>query len=246
MLASAAGISKTMHCDPNNVMDTIPVDICCKTIITASWKHALTPYERTSLPIYNLSSGELVKLTVKQLLDIGITGICSQVPIGKMMLLPSGGVTLCKPYNLIRTFFLQIIPAVLTDLALRYKGEKFRLMKVQRKMFEANKALGYFVTHSWIFKNGRSIELNYDLRCEDIRSFSFEESYLTDITYITRIALLGFRRFLMNEKDEDLPRDKRKYQRLQRATQIAKLILLAIVSLILYGKFFEVFKFIET
>lgn len=226
-------------------MDTIPVDICVKAIITASWKHAFVERE-PSLPVYNLSSGDLVKLTIKQLLDIGITGICSQIPIGKMMLLPSGGVTLCKPYNLIRTIFLQLIPAVLSDVALRYKGEKFRVMKVQRRMFEANKALGYFVTRMWTFKNDRTIELNFDLRCDDLRSFSFEQSYLTDVTYMTRTTLLGFRRFLMNERDEDLPRDQRKFRRMEKAVRIFKLFLLSIVFIFVYRKFFEVFKLIGT
>lgn len=202
-------------------------------------------YEPDTFPVYNVSSGELTKITIKQLLDIGISGICSQIPMGKMMLLPSGGVTTCKFYNLIRTFFLQIIPAMLTDIGLKYKGETFRLMKVQRRMFEANKALSYFVTNMWIFQNTKAIELSFDVKNEDLRSFAFDEMYLTDMTYMVRNALLGYRRFLMNDKDEDLEKDRKKYKKLERIGQVSRIIIAMIVLLFLYQKFFTIFKLIR-
>lgn len=203
-------------------------------------------YEKENFPVYNVSSGELTKITIKQLLDIGISGICSQIPMGKMMLLPSGGVTTSKSYNLIRTFFLQLIPAMLIDIGLKYKGEKFRLLKVQRRMFEANKALSYFVTNIWIFKNTKAIELSFDLRNEDLRSFSFDESYLTDMTYMIRNALLGYRRFLMNEKDQDLEKDRRKFKKMERIGKVLRIIMITIVLVLLYRKFFTIFKIVRT
>jgi alcohol-forming fatty acyl-CoA reductase len=40
LIASSLGLSKTMYADPKNVMDMIPVDVCCKAMIVASWKRA--------------------------------------------------------------------------------------------------------------------------------------------------------------------------------------------------------------
>lgn len=69
----------------------------------------------------------MVTITIKQLLDIGINGACEEFPPGNLLMLPqSGGVTLCKHWNLIRCFFLQLIPAMLVDLGLRIKGMKPR------------------------------------------------------------------------------------------------------------------------
>jgi hypothetical protein len=80
------------------------------------------------------------------MLDMGITGVCDEFPMGKytfysltkfkkksfkgnkMLLLPSGGVTLCKTWNLIRLFFLQLIPAVIVDSLLKFKGKRARLV----------------------------------------------------------------------------------------------------------------------
>jgi hypothetical protein len=242
LLASASGISKTMYCDPKNVMDTIPVDVCVKVIIIAAWKHSQMRTEQ--FPVYNCASGDKVKMTIKQILDMGISGVCMQVPMGKMLFIPSGGVTLCKPYNLIRLFFLQLIPSMLCDIAFKYKGEKFRLMKVQRKMFEANKALSYFVTHNWIFQNDKTFSLSYDLRSEDIRSFGFDDDHLTDVTYLIRNALMGFRRFLMKEKDEDLENDRKKFQRISRIGKCLKYFFIFIILWILYIKYCPKIEFV--
>jgi fatty acyl-CoA reductase len=40
LLASCIGISKTMYCDRENVMDLMPVDICVKAMIVSAWKRA--------------------------------------------------------------------------------------------------------------------------------------------------------------------------------------------------------------
>lgn len=43
LLASTLGFCKTMHCDPQNVLDMIPVDVCTKALIIAAWKRAHEP-----------------------------------------------------------------------------------------------------------------------------------------------------------------------------------------------------------
>lgn len=73
----------------------------------------------------NCASSNQVHVTIKQMLDIGIYGICDEFPMGKkMMMLPSGGVTRNKNWNLIRLFFLQLTPAMIADNLLRLKGKR--------------------------------------------------------------------------------------------------------------------------
>lgn len=43
LLASCVGISKTMLCDPNNILDMTPVDVCVKAMIISAWKRAHEP-----------------------------------------------------------------------------------------------------------------------------------------------------------------------------------------------------------
>lgn len=43
LAGSAIGITRTMHCDPNNIADFTPVDVCTKAMIIAAWKRAFEP-----------------------------------------------------------------------------------------------------------------------------------------------------------------------------------------------------------
>jgi hypothetical protein len=63
-------------------------------------------------------------VTIKQLLDIGITGICHEFPLEKMIWKPNGGVTTCKPYNFIRLVLFQLILAFIIDCGLKAKNQK--------------------------------------------------------------------------------------------------------------------------
>lgn len=86
------------------------------------------------------------------------------------------------------------------------------MMKIQRKMYEANKALAYFVTHNWNFKNENFLNLENYLRNEDLRNFMFIQFFYHDVLFFVRKAVYGFRRYLMNLKDEDLEKDRKFYK----------------------------------
>jgi fatty acyl-CoA reductase len=43
LLGSGLGITRTMHCDPNNIADFIPVDVSIKAMIIAAWRRAHEP-----------------------------------------------------------------------------------------------------------------------------------------------------------------------------------------------------------
>lgn len=43
LVGSGLGITRTMHCDPDNIADFTPVDICIKAMIIAAWKRAHQP-----------------------------------------------------------------------------------------------------------------------------------------------------------------------------------------------------------
>lgn len=88
-------------------------------------------------------------------------------------------------------------------------------MKIQRKMYEANKALSYFVTHNWEFGNENFLSLCTYLNPQDLRAFDFRSFFTADIINFTRYTVYGFRRFLMNLKDEDLEKDRKMFKKLK-------------------------------
>lgn len=95
-------------------------------------------------------------------------------------------------------------------------------MKLQRKIYEANMALTYFTTHNFDFQNDNFIKLSSYLRPEDLKAFENTSFYKCSIITYSRFVLYGFRRYLMNLKDSDLEKDRRKARRLRLGTTIIK------------------------
>lgn len=112
-------------------------------------------------------------------------------------------------------------------------------MKIQRKMYEANKALSYFVTNNWNFKNENFLNLCNFLRCEDQLSFDFRGFFAYDSILYIRTTIYGYRKYLMNLKDEDLEKDRLTVKRLKMGFNALKLFFKCLIAFILYKKFFE-------
>jgi hypothetical protein len=110
-------------------------------------------------------------------------------------------------------------------------------MNIQRRIYEANKALSYFVTNNWNFQNENFYELCSLLRLEDIREFEFRHAFKTDIIFSIRSYTLGYRRYLMKEKDETLKACQKKYQNLSNLNRLFKALLFMIVFGFIWYKY---------
>ena len=40
LIGSGLGLTRTMYCDPDNIADFTPVDVCIKAMIIGAWKRA--------------------------------------------------------------------------------------------------------------------------------------------------------------------------------------------------------------
>lgn len=75
---------------------------------------------------------------------------------------------------------------------------------------------------------------------QDRKAFQFNDFGSTDILSYLRGALLGAKRYLLFEKDENIPRASKKYERILLADRIIKLIFftfLAYYALVKYGDY---------
>lgn len=114
-------------------------------------------------------------------------------------------------------------------------------MKIQRKMYEANKALSYFVTHNWNFKNENFINLSHFLKYEDKGTFEYHHFFVYDVILYIRSTVYGFRKYLMKLKDEDLENDRKFVKNLTLFTNVFKLLFIFLVLFVLYVKYFKIF-----
>lgn len=113
----------------------------------------------------------------------------------------------------------------------------FRLLHLQRKIHEANKALSYFVTNNWDFKNDNMTSLTSFLRLEDYKDFETRSFVFLDKVFAIRFFTLGFRRYLLKEKDETLDRCKVRYARMKIANQAMKFIFYSFCFYLIFYKF---------
>lgn len=111
------------------------------------------------------------------------------------------------------------------------------LMGLQRKIFDGNRANAYFATHNWNFINDNFINLCSFLRLEDIKDFEFRDSFTYDMILASRTVLLGYRRYLMKEKDESIPACQKHYRRLQLATNAARFLIYSIFAYLIFFKY---------
>lgn len=86
---------------------------------------------------------------------------------------------------------------------------------MQRKIYQANVALQYFVLNNWNFENQNFINLSTDLKLADMKAFAFNEFLEFDLILYFRYAVLGARRYLLGEKDKNLPRARRHFLRMK-------------------------------
>lgn len=113
-----------------------------------------------------------------------------------------------------------------------------RLMKLQRKMYAANKALSYFVTHNWNFKNENFINLVHYIRPEDKMNFDYHHFFTFDIILFIRSTVYGFRKYLMHLKDEDLEKDRKYANNLATFTKFSKIFITFLVLFLIHSKYF--------
>lgn len=66
-------------------------------------------------------------------------------------------------------------------------------------------ALTPFLTHTWIFHNNKGLELDTKIPPEDYSDFAFDFRDVNETDYFRQMTL-GARRYLLKEKDEDLPK----------------------------------------
>lgn len=104
-------------------------------------------------------------------------------------------------------------------------------------MYEANKAVSYFVTNSFDFKNENFMNLTEVLRCEDLREFDFKEGFQYDIILFIRYNILGYRRFLMKENDESLPQCRKTYKRMMILNNFIKSLPCLVAIYFVFFKF---------
>lgn len=93
-----------------------------------------------------------------------------------------------------------------------------RLMKVQRKLYTANTALGYFTTRTWRFGNEKMLDMDTLIPLKDRPSFRFAIVDREPIDFFEKAAW-GGRRYLMKTPEHTLESDRAHFHRWVRTAR---------------------------
>ncbi|KAL7015904.1 hypothetical protein ACKWTF_016727 [Chironomus riparius] len=108
------------------------------------------------------------------------------------------------------------------------------MMKIQRKAFEASKAIKYFTTHNWTFKDENFDSFSAILKEDDVRAFDIRKYETYSPILISRTLTYGIRKYLLKLKDEDLEKDRKNFKIMKIISFIIKiLIFIGIIYFIL-------------
>lgn len=159
--------------------------------------------------------------------------LCNDYPFDKLVWTPGGQITNSRIGNYIKVILFHIIPALMLDTCLKASGKKQFLTKLQRRIYSANMALQFFILNQWEFKNDKFMALNANLLPEERSTFAFDTFVTRDVRMYFTDSMLGARRFLLKEKDEDLPKARRNFKFMYYLDKVIKVFFFG--SVIYFG-----------
>ncbi|XP_059046784.1 putative fatty acyl-CoA reductase CG5065 [Achroia grisella] len=229
IIASGKGLLRSIHTEPDLIADYMPVDIAIKSIICMAWVRGTKKLEITDdIPIYNCCAGTLNNITMSEMVEFG-RKLAPTMPINGALWSVGGSITTSETKHYIKVLLMHCLPAILVDTLLWLLGHKPMLLKVQRRIYIANMALRYFIMQQWTFINDNIVKLRSCIKEEDVEDFYYDMESVDKHMYF-RDCCIGGKKYLLKEKDEDLPKAKAHYRRM--------VILDKLVQITFYGYIF--------
>lgn len=111
------------------------------------------------------------------------------------------------------------------------------MANLQRKIYTANCALEYFILNNWEFRNKNFMALCNFIKLEDNKDFYYRDFIEFDMVHYFRNCVLGARRYLLKEKDENLPKARIRLQRMQKLDAVVKICFVSILFYVFFIKF---------
>uniref|UniRef100_A0A182WCN9 Fatty acyl-CoA reductase n=1 Tax=Anopheles minimus TaxID=112268 RepID=A0A182WCN9_9DIPT len=234
LLGCASGVLRTGLVDLEKRINCIPVDVSIKAIIVAAWKRATIDPPGT-MAVYNSAAEREKTINYGRMLYDGKV-LFDRTPLNNMLWAPGGTTTSNQYFYYLIFFWIQVVPAIVVDALLRIAGKAPFLLKLNRKIFDAQVSLRYFMNNEWVFTNENFKQLEYTLKKEDRKDFSTEYFVCGMMEYYAS-AILGGRRYLLKEPDENIGDALRKYQRLRVLNYAVKGTIVFLIVHYIYSRY---------
>jgi len=226
---AGTGVLRTLRCNPKNVANMVPVDMCVNGILCAAWDVA-EKYSRdiqSEVPIYNYCSPKENELTWGDFTDKTTKYGIMHPPLKAIWYLcytnnPSGLM------HFLSMIFLHYLPAVFIDIISMCMGKKPRMLRTYKKIHKFMKVIEYFSMREWDFHTFNFFNLWAKLDPKDQKLFFFDMRSMNWDQFLEHY-FVGIRQYLLNDPLETVPEALKKWNRLYWLHNAIKVALVAVI-----------------
>lgn len=211
-LGASKGILRAYNGDHNAVMDIIPVDTLIKIMCSAAREKAVSG-DRVEPSVYNACSYSLKKLTWG-IYNETCFKLLEKNPLNNILWIPGLTVTKSDTLCWCILIFFQISPSAILHGILKLNGKKSPLLNIQRKLYRAVKAVKYFSSQSWEFRNNNLQLLRQNLLPADTKEFNMDDFELIDFKQFFSDTLEVVRQVILKEPPRTTPEGWTHYRRM--------------------------------
>lgn len=209
------------------IVDLIPVDVVCNTMITAAWANNFMrpPNE---VVVYNCTSGQRSRNPLLwNGLNAKIVKHSRNYPSKYISMYPKFRYTTTRPIHFLYEIFLHFLPAFLTDLVLRMQGKKPIMLKISKRFKMAADTGEYFSMHEWNFgvNNINKMTRAAQETQLDANEFNCDISTLDWDAYLEKY-ILGIRQFVLKDDMSSLSKARKKLKKIIWARRVFYMLLL--------------------
>ncbi|XP_058816569.1 putative fatty acyl-CoA reductase CG5065 isoform X2 [Topomyia yanbarensis] len=223
MMEIGRGTISSIMCDQKCVMDVIPVDIVCNTLIAAAWENASIVSD--SIRVYNCTSGSVNPIKWHEYGDITEKWSVKN-PTKYVMLYPGFRFRTNRILHKIVELFLHFLPAYLFDIVMRAQGTKPIMAKIAKRFQKAADTGEFFAMHEWTFRIPNLTRLTHKVRhARDGNEFSMDMSDMSWDSYIEKY-MLGIRTFVLKDSLDSMEKARAKLWKLYWIKRLLQVIVL--------------------
>ncbi|XP_050085072.1 fatty acyl-CoA reductase 2-like [Anopheles aquasalis] len=227
------GLIRTSHIHPEVMIDTVPVDYVSNAIIAIGWKTYVRRIEEPEVLVYNCVSSTDNPLTFDERRR-ECEKACKKHPlltgIYKPVTFASGNELVFRVYSLL----LHYLPAFFMDMAMRFRGEKPRLVDTYIKIDKVVASVQKFANTSYFFDNHNMKDLYLEMSPVDHQHFPCDNRNYSWRLYF-EVVIPGLKKYFFKE---DLNNVVQARQAMRKKELIVNSVLFLLLALILWQLYY--------
>ncbi|XP_045508710.1 putative fatty acyl-CoA reductase CG5065 isoform X1 [Colias croceus] len=221
--------------------DLLPVDIAIDTLMAVAWETAID--KPKTVKVYNCSTCE--NPTRWSDFELSLRRYLPKYPLDAALWYPSGAGVENRYIHKFLEFTLQTIPLHLAEYILNTLGVKMRisLITAEQKMRAMNDVLTFFALREWQFRTDNVKRLRNRLTPQDREIYNLDPQTIDwDEQY--KNFIIGTRKYLLKEPDENMPEAARHMNRLYYLHKgVMAFSIVLFLRLLLQNKFIREFVY---